>query len=163
MNRLLLPAVMVVVVALGAACYDPTHLDAVANLGDENPSIAPGPLHRAGQPCLTCHASDGPSDLELSVAGTLYEVRGQAGPLAGGSVIVTDAKGEARTLTSNAAGNFYIAKSEWAPTFPLRVAIDANGIRREMATTVGRDGGCGTCHRDAGDRTYMPGIFLRDK
>jgi hypothetical protein len=150
-------------VALLAACYDPTHLDAVANLGDEDPNVPRGANHRAGQPCLTCHGGDGPADSEFAIAGTLYEVRGQSKPLVSGSVIVTDAKNESRTLRSNDAGNFFIAKSEWQPTFPVRVAIEANEIRREMTTTIGRDGGCGTCHRSAGDRTYMPGVFLRDK
>jgi hypothetical protein len=155
---------LAVATALAAACYDPTHLDAVANLGDEpDPNVPQGANHRPGQPCLTCHGGDGPAESEFAVAGTLYEVRGGSKPLVSGSVIVTDAKNDSRTLRSNEAGNFFIAKSEWEPTFPLRVAIESNEIRREMVTSIGRDGGCGTCHRSAGDRSNMPGVFLRDK
>ena len=149
--------------ALAAGCYDPVHLDAVATLGPETPGITPGPNHRAGQPCSTCHGSEGPAESELSIGGTLYRVRGETEPLVGGEVIVTDARGAARHVQSNEAGNFFIRKADWSPAFPLRVAIEADGVRREMISTIGRDGGCAICHRDAGDRSFMPGVFLRDK
>ncbi len=149
--------------ASAAACYDPVHLDAVATLGPEAPGVAPGPNHRAGQPCLTCHGGDGPAEPEFSVAGTLYTVRGTNQVLAHGAVTVTDKRGESRVTRSNAAGNFFITKVEWSPAFPLRVVLEADGVRREMVTTIGRDGGCATCHRDAGDRTLMPGVFSKDK
>ena len=149
--------------ALAAGCYDPVHLDAVAALGPETPGITPGPEHRAGQPCSTCHGGSGPAETELSIGGTLYRVRGEKEPLPDGEVIVTDARGESRRTRSNAAGNFFLMKSEWSPVFPLRVAIEAEGIRREMVSTIGRDGGCATCHRESGDRAFMPSVFLRDK
>lgn len=148
--------------AFATACYDPVHLDAVANLGPETPGIPPGPTHRAGQPCSTCHDGDGPAETELAIAGTLYQVRGREDPLVDGVVTVTDARGDARTMRSNAAGSFFLTKREWEPVFPLRVALEAEGIRREMITNIGRDGSCATCHRDEGDRTLMPGVFLRD-
>ena len=159
----LLVVVLSASVALAAGCYDPVHLDAVATLGPETPGITPGPEHRAGQPCSTCHGGNGPAEAELSIGGTLYRVRGEKEPLASAGVVVTDARGESRTVRSNAAGNFFLTKSEWSPVFPLRVAIEAEGIRREMVSTIGRDGGCATCHRDSGDRAFMPGVFLRDK
>jgi hypothetical protein len=143
-------------------CYDPVHNDAVAALGPET-GVEIGPKHRAGQPCLTCHTSDGPADLELSVAGTLFTVRGTTTPLVNGTVTVIDASGQTRTAKSNEAGNFFIKRSDWDPGFPLTIAIEAEGIKRSMTTTVGRDGGCGACHRGAGDATYMPGVFLRDQ
>jgi hypothetical protein len=149
--------------ALAAGCYDPVHLDAVATLGPETPGITPGPSHRAGQPCSTCHGGEGPAESELSIGGTLYRVRGETEPLGGGEVVVTDARGESRRLQSNEAGNFFVRKAEWSPVFPLRVAIEAEGVRREMVSTIGRDGGCASCHRDTGDRSFIPGVFLRDK
>jgi cytochrome c553 len=151
--------------ALAAACYDPVHLDAVANLGPETPGIPPGPTHRASQPCSTCHGGDGPAETELTIAGTLYQVRGDDAPLVDGVVTVTDARGEARSMRSNAAGNFFLTEREWAPVFPLHVVLEAEGIRREMVTTIGRDGSCATCHRGDGDgdRTRMPGVYLRDR
>lgn len=146
-----------------AACYDPVHLDAVATLGPESPGIAPGPSHRPGQPCSTCHGGEGPAETELAIGGTLYRVRGEKEPLAGGDVVVTDARGESRGMRSNEAGNFFLTTREWSPVFPLRVVVEAEGMRREMVSSIGRDGGCATCHRDSGDRALMPGVFLRDR
>jgi hypothetical protein len=146
-----------------AACYDPVHVDAVTALGDEAPGIPPGPTHRPGQPCTTCHGGDGPADLELSVAGTLFAVRGSSVALPGGVATVTDAHGDSRPLTSNDAGNFYVPRSQWEPVFPLQAVIAAEDVRRQMITLLRRDGGCATCHRGRGDAMYMPGVFLRDK
>ncbi len=156
-------AVFVGIAAVGAGCYDPVHLDAVAALGPETPGVPPGPKHRAGQPCSTCHGGEGPAETELAFGGTLYRVRGGTEPLVGGEVIVTDARGESRRVQSNEVGNFFSSKADWSPVFPLRVAVEAEGIRRDMVSTIGRDGGCATCHRDSGDRSFMPGVFLRDK
>jgi hypothetical protein len=145
------------------SCYDPAHLDAVANLGDEAPNVPAGPTHRPGQPCTTCHGGLGPSDVEFSVAGTLFTVRGTKTPLAGGVVTVTDAVGASKTATSNDAGNFFIKKSDWDPAFRLSVFIEAQGLKKVMLTSIARDGGCGSCHQGAGDPTYMPGVYLREQ
>ena len=150
-------------VALVAACYDPVHQDDVAALGDESPSVPPGPFHRPGQPCLTCHSGDGPGDSVFAIAGTVYQVRGGTLPLDSATITITDAKGDSRGILSNGAGNFFVRESDWKPTFPVRAMIESNGIQRKMTTTIGRNGACATCHRDAGDRTFMPGVFLRDK
>lgn len=149
--------------ASGVACYDPVHEDGVANLGGEQPGTAPGPFHRAGQPCLVCHSYDGPSDTKLAIAGTVYATRGSSAPLDSATITVTDALGVSRGLLSNGAGNFYVRADEWQPTFPVRVKLEAEGVTRTMTTSIGRDGSCATCHRNPGDRTFMPGVFLRDK
>jgi hypothetical protein len=149
--------------ALAGACYDPAHHDAVDLLGPEAPGVPEGPTHRPGQPCTTCHGGSGPADLKLSVAGTIYQVRNSNVPLAGANVTVTDPLGDSRTLVSNAVGNFFIPTSEWDPAFPLTVVIEAGGLKKNMVTSIGRDGACANCHRDAGDVSYMPGVFLRDK
>jgi hypothetical protein len=78
-------------------------------------------------------------------------------------VILTDGTGESRPFLTNAAGNFFVKRSEWDFAFPLKTAVESNGARREMTTVVGRDASCATCHRDKGDSTHMPGIFVRDK
>jgi hypothetical protein len=163
LTRLLSKVVGALVAAGCTACYDPVHLDAVADLGPETPGVPVGPNHRIGQPCTTCHGGAGPAKLELSVGGTLFTVRGGAQPLAGGVVTVTDPLGDSRTLTSNPSGNFYVAKGDWDPAFPLSIVLEAEGVRKTMLTNIGRDGSCANCHRGAGDGTYMPGVFLRDK
>ncbi len=149
--------------ALASACYDPVHQDDVAALGDEDPNVAPGAFHRPGQPCLTCHSGSGPGDAIFSIAGTAYQVRGGTLPLDSAMITITDAKGDSRGVLSNGAGNFFIRQSDWNPTYPVHVQLDSEDITRKMTTTIGRNGGCGTCHRAAGDRTFMPGVFLRDK
>jgi cytochrome c553 len=155
--------VLALTASLVGACWDPVHLDAIATLGPETPGVATGPTHRAGQPCSTCHGGEGPAEMELSIAGTLYAIRGEAAPLVEATVTITDARGEQRTMRSNATGNFFLPRSEWSPAFPLRAAIESEGIRREMVTRIGRDGACASCHRDDGDRTLMPGVFLRER
>ncbi len=155
--------VLLLVATAPVACYDPVHHDAVANLGDDDLGVAPGPMHRPGQPCTTCHGGEGPADSEFSIAGTLYEVRGGTAPVASGIVTVTDALGTSRSVTSNEAGNFFVRKSEWEPVFRLRVVVEARAVRKEMLTSIARDGGCASCHRGAGDATYMPGVYLREK
>ena len=46
----------VALAALATTCtLDPVQSEAVADLGGEAPGVAPGPLHRPGQPCLVCH------------------------------------------------------------------------------------------------------------
>jgi len=149
--------------ALGASCYDPVHSDAVDALGPEADGIPRGPRHRAGQPCTTCHGGSGPGSPELSVAGTVFAVRGTTVASAPVTVTVTDATGATRSAATNEVGNFFITKSDWAPVFPLHVAIDGDGAHKNMVTTIGRDGGCATCHRGQGDTTSMPGVFLRDQ
>jgi hypothetical protein len=159
------PTLVAVLAVLSvAACYDPVHLDAVATLGPETPGIPTGPEHRVGQPCLTCHGGEGPADRELAVAGTVVATRGSKEPLVAAKITVTDARGESREMRSNGVGNFSIPKGDWPSiTFPLRVVLEAESVRREMVTSIGRDGGCAACHRDEGDRTLMPSVFLRDK
>lgn len=151
-------------IALAASsCLDPVHADAVAALGGEVHGVRPGPEHRPGQPCLTCHGGDGPGEPEMSIGGTVYDVRAGTEGMGDVTVIITDAKGDERELTSNSVGNFYMWKSEWDPAFPLTVSIAGDGTKAAMKTTVGRNGGCASCHRGDGDPRHMPGVYLRAK
>ena len=142
--------------AAHASCIDPVHNDAVDALGGEVNGIHPGPTHRAGQPCLTCHGGDGPGSPEMSVGGTIYAVRGGSDAVSGVTISLTDAHGVQRSLTSNSAGNFYVFKTEWDPAFPLTVSVSDGTTHQEMTTTVGRDGACATCHRGGGDARHSP-------
>lgn len=152
-----------VAATFAGACYDPVHADAVAQLGPEVAGVPEGLTHRAGQPCTTCHGGDGPGDPTFSVAGTIYRVRGGTDPMPNATVIVIDATGTTKTVTTNEVGNFRIEEREWAPTFPLRVEVEAEGARRTMVTPIGRNGGCATCHRGAGSSSQMPGVYLKEK
>jgi hypothetical protein len=149
-------AIFVLAAALAWSCGDPVHNAQVDALGPEAAGVPEGPTHRPGKPCLTCHGGQGPADAEFSVAGTIYQTAAPDSPPAvGATVRVFDATqqldGTPRTFTTNAAGNFYVRKSEWAPFFPLHdIAVSYPGIDTPtiMHTNVGRDGSCGSCHFD---------------
>lgn len=143
--------------ALAWSCGDPVHDARVDALGPETAGVPRGPTHRAGKPCLTCHGGQGPADLELSIAGTVYQTAAPDSPPAvGATVTIFDATqspegGAPHTFVTNAAGNFFAPKSEWSPIFPLHdIAVKAPDIDAPtlMHTTVGRDGSCATCHFD---------------
>jgi len=130
--------------------------------------VRPGPNHRPGQDCLTCHGGDGPGSPDFSIAGTIYSARNVLEPLAGASVVLTDAKGSTRSAVTNEVGNFYIAADRWSPSYPLFVELDDpradEGGVKKMATRIGRYGGCAFCHYGSDDEpTHMPPVFLRQK
>lgn len=151
-----------------ASCFDPVHSDEVAALGPERRGVLPGPNHRPGQNCRTCHGGRGPGSPELSIAGTIYSARGILEPLSGVTVALVDATGATRSVTSNEVGNFYISAASWSPTFPVLVGLhdrraDENGVK-EMVTPIGDNGACAFCHYGAVDEpTHMPPVFLRLK
>ena len=146
-----------VAAALAWSCGDPVHDTRADSLGDERTGVRPGPTHRPGQPCLTCHGGDGPASAELSVAGTIFQTAAPGSPpLAGATVTVFDATqladgGAPRSVTTNGAGNFFFRKTEWSPTYPLHdISVTSPGLASPtmMHTVVGRDGSCATCHFD---------------
>jgi hypothetical protein len=155
-----------------ASCFDPVHSRAVEELGDEKPSVPEGPLHRPGQPCMTCHGGDGPGEPDYAFAGTIYAVRNGATPLAGVTVTLTDASGVTKTLSSNEAGNFFLEKELWESVkLPVFVEL-SNGTKvKPMKTRIGRNGGCAFCHysnvlddptKGDNDRTHMPPVYLEE-
>jgi hypothetical protein len=152
-------AVVIVSAAALTCSLDPVHDEAAADLGPEAPGVAPGPMHRAGQPCLVCH-SGGAANPEMSVGGTVYQVRGADAPLAGASVELIDANGSIATATTNAVGNFYIEPSRWQPAFPLQVNVSFGEVTATMNSIIGRDGSCATCHADPPSRISAGRVYL---
>jgi hypothetical protein len=167
-----------VVVAIGTvvlSCGDPVHNAEVAALGPENPDIPPGPTHRAGQPCLTCHGGVGPGNTTFVTAGTVYLAASStdAGALDNGTVQLTDSTGSPFQATTNVAGNFYVTSDQWNPVFPIGGITGDAGVvvsphvisisappcvppspclkPATMATAIGRGGvyaSCAYCHFD---------------
>lgn len=130
------------------ACVDATHDAAVSKLGGEAPGVREGPLHRPGQPCLTCHGGEGPGNTEFSVAGTVYLFAyDPVVPAPGVTVLIEDITGYAVTIPTNEVGTFYIGTKDWQPTYPLKVEIHFGKITKQMQTHVGRNGSCGDCHK----------------
>lgn len=167
-----------VALALGAtitsSCFNPVHSDEVAALGDEVSGVGTGPTHRPGQPCLVCHGGTGPGSPEFEIAGTIYEYRDvPSGGVDGVAVRLTDVTGKVVQLTSNRAGNFYLAKDRETLYYPLTVELNDSRILappvgvKSMITTIGRNGGCAFCHvnnlnslKPEVKTTHMPHVFL---
>lgn len=162
--RLLPHVALTAALALGAACANPVHADAVAALGDEKPGVPPGQTHRPGQPCSVCHGGDGPGP-DFAIGGTIYETRGVDRALKGVTVTLTDAKGETRTPVTNEVGNFYLRAEDWSPTFPLFVSLSYPGaVPKDMVSRIGGNIGCAYCHHGAdGEPSHMPPVFLREQ
>lgn len=162
---LLVRASLLAVALASTSCVDPVHSDAVAGLGGET-GERPGPFHRAGQPCLTCHGGKGPGPPEFSLAGTIYQTRTGGGALQGAQVTVQDATGAKRVFETNRVGTFYVMKTEWDPVYPLFVRLDYGGKKKIMQTRIGGEGSCAFCHdgpAPGGNDTRMPPVFFEDK
>ena len=146
------------------SCGNPVHTDAVQALGGEENGIQPGPRHRAGQPCLTCHGGAGPGAPDFVIGGTVYGVRNGTAALSTVSVEMTDSAGVTKTLVSNDVGNFYMPASEWDPAYPLSVKVVKGSVSKPMNSLIGRAGGCAFCHYGADNEpSHPPPVFLNDK
>ncbi|MFI5301930.1 MAG: hypothetical protein ACHREM_27895 [Polyangiales bacterium] len=142
---------------------DPVHNNAIAALGPEDPSVPKGPLHRPGQDCNICHGGSGPGGKAFVAAGTVYAAYDDAAPLNGATIVLTDANGytppqSMLPITTNAAGNFYITTDDWAPTFPVSVAVTYKGVATptQMFSHMGKAGSCAKCHQGAATASTTP-------
>lgn len=135
-----------VVLSLLLACSDPVLDQRIEALGPEVAGVAPGPLHRAGQPCLACHDGRDGDIRQLSVGGTVYATAGTREPLAGVRVELVDSAGTKFETASNCAGNFFVEPAAFTPTYPLWVALRLGDYRIEMDSPIRRDGSCASCH-----------------
>lgn len=143
--------------ALG--CDDPIRERTIAALGPEVAGVPPGPLHRAGQPCVVCH--DGRSSVrEFVVAGTVYVTADAPLPAPGVVVELVDADKRTFRAATNCAGNFFIEPADFAPRYPVFVALEAANLRVEMDTPVQRDGSCAACHGERSSRSSVGRVYL---
>lgn len=139
-------ALAVVFGILAVACADPAHDRAIDALGPEAAGVPEGPNHRPGQPCLTCHGEDGPSNLVMSFGGTVYQHQAGRAPAAGAVVRVLDADQRTYETPTNAVGNFWIPKRAFEPRFPVNAAVTLGNYSRVMRTVMRLDGSCTGCH-----------------
>jgi hypothetical protein len=139
---------LVAILLVWASGCDPTHQDAVDALGGEAPNVRRGPLHRPGQPCILCHDGTIGSPQAFSVAGTIFEVPSTTTPLNGATVHLVDTDGHAFDTTTNAAGNFYVTPSQYAPHYPMTTTVTAGSTVVTMNTLIETEGSCGGCHVD---------------
>jgi len=147
---------------------DPVKEREIAALGGETPGVPHGPLHRPGQPCGLCHGADGPDNPEFSLAGTLYRSPSSRLPLAYATIHFIDSTGEQHTVESNCAGNFYVLRSEWSPSWPIWSKIEyGDGVANpttvvEMTSAVFRETSCSTCHTDPASPSTVGHLYLAE-
>ena len=153
---------LVAALSMLVGCNDATHDQQVQALGDEVPGVEPGPLHRPGQPCLTCHGGIGPGSQQFSVAGTVVAVRSQSAPAVGAQVQIEDINGSFFMATTNEAGNFYVQVAEWQPTYPTQLQVSLAGLSQQMNTHVGRNGSCAACHTDPQGPTSPGSVYVAE-
>jgi hypothetical protein len=142
------------------SCVDEVHNEEVAALGSD--STPPGPTHRPGQPCLTCHGGSGPAKLQFSIGGTVYLNQGGGMPAPGASVQIEDILGNVYTVQSNSVGNFFVTLADFAPHYPTQMQVtSADGsLTLQMLTHVGRDGSCADCHTATEGPTSPGPIYI---
>ena len=157
-----------------AGCEDPYLDNIIEELGEEQEGFAPSDVHRPGQPCLACHSEYEGAEPLLSFGGTLFAepltVDGDLILLSGYTIRLIDSEGTSRDLKTNRCGNFFINRDSFDPAFPVRAELfDAEGETQlvTMATRIGRDGSCGTCHiNPAGPFSpgvvFVPNVFLEN-
>jgi hypothetical protein len=150
------PLIGIAALAVVAGCGDPVHDRAVGALGGEAAGVPTGPLHRPGQPCLTCHGGDGPASYEMAFAGTVYAQQNDDAPGAGAVVRLLDSKNHTYDVTANCVGNFWVPKGAFDGVFPVTAVITVAGFSRVMTTEMHRDGSCADCHVNPAN-TASPG------
>jgi hypothetical protein len=107
------------------------------------------PQMHPGRACVACHASGEGEGPRFTIAGTVYPTGHEPDDCYGGTsaaVEVADANGKVITLPVNTAGNF---TNSSPVTFPIRVAVVANGKRRAMVASP-PNGDCNSCHTQNG-------------
>jgi hypothetical protein len=152
-----LGVVALLAASAGAAC-DPVHSADVAALGDEAPGVRPGPTHRPGQPCGTCH--DGAVARQFSVAGTIFVKQNDPTPAPNVAVTLTSANGASHVAMTNEAGNFYVEPSTFTPAYPMSVLISSGSTFVRMSTLIGRDASCAGCHQDPAGPSSPGQVFV---
>jgi len=140
---------MVALILLGVSCRpDPVHEHDVTKLGNEAAGVPTGPLHRPGQPCGTCHGTQGPAESRFALGGTIYRDPNSASALGGATVRIIDWTGAQYSATTNCAGNFFIRDSDFVPSWPVWVKIEYSGKTAEMISADFRETSCNACHAD---------------
>lgn len=106
-----------------------------------------GATMQPGGDCIGCHTSgEGP---RFTLAGTVmgdYDDATGCNGIDGVQVHVTDANGTVRTLTTNAAGNFF---STAAIAMPYTIELEYMGSARAMGAPQST-GDCVSCHTASG-------------
>jgi hypothetical protein len=142
------------------ACGDPIHEQKLGALGDEEPGVAPGPLHRPGQPCGVCHGTRGPAERSFVLSGTVYRSPASSLPLPGARVHLLDGRGVQRVIATNCAGNFFLTEAELAPAYPLWVKVEYGEEVVEMRSPISRETSCAACHAQPASPSSVGQVYF---
>ena len=144
-----------------SSCADPVRDRAIDALGPEAPGVAPGPLHRPGQPCVLCHSEAGNAEPFL-LAGTVYIDADSLTPIEDVRVDFIDSFGRTFATTTNCAGSFIVRREEYPTGGPIWVSLRRDEVLREMETPIYRDGSCAGCHAEPLGPASAGHVFLID-
>jgi hypothetical protein len=124
---------------------DPEHQLAVEALGDEDPGVPIGPLHRPGQPCMVCHDVGDPAKT-FTIAGTVFRDNLSTTPLTDADILFVDSAGNRFVSHTNCVGNFYVGLGQFEPVWPFWVTIRQGANDSPMGSPVHRERSCAACH-----------------
>lgn len=146
--------------SLVAGCADPVLQEQIDALGPETPGVPEGPLHRPGQPCVTCHR-EGSIAEPFSVAGTIYQYEDEAVPLRDALVTLRDSEGRGHVTATNCVGNFFVLPGDFRPAYPISVSVAFGDSEARMTSLIYREGSCAQCHAEpAGAQSVGHVYFL---
>jgi len=150
------------VCALGAvACGNPVQDNLRESLGDEDPNVPRGPLHRPGQPCLVCHSSAVGAEPLFSVAGTIFQVSDSTKPARDVIVQIVDSHGRKHSVATNCAGNFFIQQQDFQPAWPIKPQLSYGNLPLlKHNTAIFREGSCAGCHTDPVTATSPGHVYI---
>jgi hypothetical protein len=121
--------------------------------------VPPGPLHRPGQPCLSCHDGSASSEV-FSLAGTIFESSDSTKGASGVEVRIIDYIGRQTSVRTNEVGNFYVDGREFEPNWPVWIKVVRGMATLQMTSPVYREGSCSACHQGAGDPSHAEAIHF---
>jgi hypothetical protein len=146
-------------------------------LGPDTGPYGSGPYHRAGFPCVTCHAGlwwqPSPS---MELAGTIYQRSGSGRASSNAAVEIKDAAGHSFTAHTNAVGNFFVTVAgsqpqqygqglfeiPWRLRFPLSVRVRERSHDQPMRSRIWSARSCATCHSGKPDANGNGPVFVEE-
>jgi mono/diheme cytochrome c family protein len=114
--------------------------------GDEGSEL----MHPGGN-CIACHAEeeDAPRFLIAGTVMAAFDDDMDCNGVEGVSVVLTGVTGQVTTLTTNAAGNFFLREGEATIDLPYTAKVVYQGRERAM-TTPQSSRNCAACHTESG-------------
>lgn len=155
---LVVPPALALVAIVVAGCSDPARDAAIDALGPETEGVPEGPLHRPGQPCLTCH--DGGESRRFAMAGTVFRLADDDAPAPGVRVDIVDGAGKRVTAETNCAGNFFVRPEDFTPVYPAWTSLSLGDYRIAMETPIHREGSCAGCHAEPAGPESVGRVYL---